>query len=223
MSLKYSLTAIAAAALMSTSAQAATTIVNGSFETGTNPGGSFTTVAGGNSTTITGWTVGGASVDYIGGLWQAQDGNRSIDLAGSGNGSIMQNIMTDIGTQYIVSYWIARNPDGGVNPRTGFIDVGGTPTQFTFTGVGTTRGAMGWEQKTYSFTATSSTTALRFSSDPATSGNVFGPALDNVSISAAVPEPATWAMMIAGFGFVGGSMRARRRNAASGKIRMATA
>ncbi|MES2289003.1 MAG: NF038122 family metalloprotease [Pseudomonadota bacterium] len=29
---------------------------------------------------------------------------------------------------------------------------------------------------------------------------------------AAIPEPATWAMMIAGFGFIGASMRVRRRN-----------
>jgi hypothetical protein len=36
---------------------------------------------------------------------------------------------------------------------------------------------------------------------------------DNFSINinaAAVPEPATWAMMIMGFGFVGGAMRSRR-------------
>lgn len=32
-----------------------------------------------------------------------------------------------------------------------------------------------------------------------------------VSISAPVPEPGTWAMMLLGFGFVGGAMRARRR------------
>jgi hypothetical protein len=32
-------------------------------------------------------------------------------------------------------------------------------------------------------------------------------ALDNVS--AAVPEPATWAMLIAGFGLVGGALRRR--------------
>ena len=30
-------------------------------------------------------------------------------------------------------------------------------------------------------------------------------------VAAAVPEPATWLMMILGFGFVGGAMRAKRR------------
>lgn len=49
-----------------------------------------------------------------------------------------------------------------------------------------------------------------------------GAALDDASdirlggiTNALVPEPATWAMMIAGFGGVGWSMRARRRNIAS--------
>ncbi len=32
------------------------------------------------------------------------------------------------------------------------------------------------------------------------------------AVAAAVPEPATWLMMIAGFGIVGGSLRARRRH-----------
>ena len=34
--------------------------------------------------------------------------------------------------------------------------------------------------------------------------------LDNVSVTAAVPEPATWALMILGFGAVGGAMRRRQ-------------
>jgi hypothetical protein len=35
--------------------------------------------------------------------------------------------------------------------------------------------------------------------------------IDRLAVSGAVPEPATWAMMIAGFGFIGGTMRVRRR------------
>ena len=40
-------------------------------------------------------------------------------------------------------------------------------------------------------------------------------ALDNLTVneSGAVPEPASWALMLGGFGMVGGAMRARRRTA----------
>ena len=42
--------------------------------------------------------------------------------------------------------------------------------------------------------------------------NVFNFAVFRpTQIAAAVPEPATWAMMLLGFGFIGGAMRSRRR------------
>ena len=41
-----------------------------------------------------------------------------------------------------------------------------------------------------------------------------GFALDNVTVSAVVPEPAGWAVMIAGFGLTGASLRRRRTAAA---------
>lgn len=48
-----------------------------------------------------------------------------------------------------------------------------------------------------------------------TSGDNIGPVLDNVLVSqAAVPEPATWAMLILGFGLVGAASRRRRELAA---------
>ncbi len=57
--------------------------------------------------------------------------------------------------------------------------------------------------------------------DVTTSGGVSNLALDNLSLSyiggptGAVPEPAAWAMMILGFGGVGGLMRRRRGLAAA--------
>jgi len=33
----------------------------------------------------------------------------------------------------------------------------------------------------------------------------------NVAVGASVPEPASWALMIAGFGLAGGALRRRRR------------
>ena len=54
---------------------------------------------------------------------------------------------------------------------------------------------------------------LFFRADPDTPGSDnIGLVLDDVSLDiAAVPEPASWAMMISGFGLVGGALRTRRR------------
>ncbi|WP_010160532.1 MULTISPECIES: PEP-CTERM domain protein [unclassified Sphingomonas] len=42
--------------------------------------------------------------------------------------------------------------------------------------------------------------------------SAFGSASSSAVVAAAVPEAATWAMMIAGFGMTGAAMRTRRRN-----------
>lgn len=60
--------------------------------------------------------------------------------------------------------------------------------------------------------------------DANSGGNDQGLAVDNLSITAgtlaaAVPEPASWAMMIVGFGVVGGALR--RRKAAGQTVRFA--
>lgn len=46
-------------------------------------------------------------------------------------------------------------------------------------------------------------------------GKIDGFKLSNVTVSSPVPEPATWMMMIAGFGLVGAMMRRRRSIAAA--------
>jgi hypothetical protein len=64
--------------------------------------------------------------------------------------------------------------------------------------------------KTISFDAgTSGSLKVNFGT---TSADNVGPLIDNVnlSIGAAVPEPATWAMMITGFGLAGMALRRRR-------------
>lgn len=199
------LVAAAAVALFPANASAAG-FVNGSFESGIAPG-SFTTVAGGNTTAITGWEVTGNSVDYIGSYWTAQNLSRSIDLNGNGQGGIQQTFDTVAGVLYNVSFWLAGNPDGDPVTKSVLVGASGADSaSYTFTFTGFDKANMGWKNYTYSFVAASSSTTLSFASQDATS---FGAALDNVSV-AAVPEPATWAMMILGFGLVGGSMRRRR-------------
>jgi len=209
-----------AAGLLAATPAAAASIVNGSFEAGAPiPAGGFTTESAGSGD-ITGWTVGGVSVDYIGTYWQAADGQRSIDLSGSifdpqtntASGAVSQVLTTVTGKTYKVSFALAGNPDGpGGDSLKVLVTTasGAFPQVDTFlAGAGfNSHAAMGWVTKNFTFKATSGSTLLAFASD---NDSFYGPALDNVSISA-IPEPATWAMMIAGFGVAGATIRAARR------------
>jgi choice-of-anchor C domain-containing protein len=204
-------------------ANAADLIQNGSFENGTGDAsfGSFATEPTG-ATNITDWTVvsGGTqpstdAVDWINGYWQAADGTHSVDLSGLQNGGIYQDIATTPGKTYDVTFDMAGNPDG--QPAVKLLVVSANPVSntttpgvdafFTVLGSGT-KTNMGWTAESYSFVATSTSTMLEFSSadNPNTP---FGPALDNVA-AFAVPEPATWSMMLFGFGGLGAALRSRR-------------
>jgi choice-of-anchor C domain-containing protein len=202
--------ALAAVAALQTVPANAATFTNGSFEAGTlvNP---YSTVAAGQ-TNITGWDVVSGSVDYIGNLWTAEDGSRSVDLAGSSIGTLSQTFDTVSGLIYNVSFYLARNPDGGIMPRTGTVQATGNSTKnLIYTDNSSTRSAMDWQLNSYQFTATGASTTLTFAADASSSG-FYGLALDNVSV-AAVPELSTWAMMLLGFGFMGFAMRRQPRRA----------
>jgi choice-of-anchor C domain-containing protein len=190
----------------------AVTINNGSFELGAAiPGGSFISVPALNSTSITGWTVGGGGVDYVGTYWQAADGERSIDLSRLSAGSVAQKIATVIGQTYKVSFFLSGNPDGGLGQKVAVTSVSGSlPNVETYNvGPSNSHSNMLWQPYSYSFRAFDTTSTLTFAGATYTP---YGPALDNVSITA-VPEPNTWAMLIVGMGLVGGTVRMRRRTA----------
>ena len=193
--------ATATALLLAGSAQAAT-LVNGSFELGISPGG-YTTVAGGDSTSITGWTVGGGGVDYIGSYWIASDGVRSIDLSGGAPGSVSQTFATIAGRSYAVTFDLSANPDVGAGLKDLLVSAGATSTLYQ---VGQAGYPLTWTPTSFLFTALGSTSTLTFTSGANNSS--WGPAIDNVAASIVpVPEPATWIMLIAGFGLVGVAAR----------------
>ncbi|MRW86287.1 PEPxxWA-CTERM sorting domain-containing protein [Pseudoduganella sp. FT26W] len=74
-----------------------------------------------------------------------------------------------------------------------------------------TGGFSGWQTSTMTFTAAEATQVLSFFAQGSAGAPPFL-LLDNVSLTAAVPEPSTWGMMLGGMGLVG--FMARRRRAA---------
>ncbi|WP_332769656.1 PEPxxWA-CTERM sorting domain-containing protein [Phenylobacterium sp.] len=81
----------------------------------------------------------------------------------------------------------------------------------TLTGAALAGGAFNGDQTigrrmTYNFGSDRVTKVIFYST-----GNSFE--LDNIAVATAVPEPATWAMMIVGFGLMGAAVRRRRQTA----------
>ncbi len=201
-------------AMIAATPAAASAFVNGSFESSTcgAPAGGFATVSAGNNC-VTGWTVDGGSVDYINGYWQAQSGVRSIDLAGSNPGTISQIFDTIAGHLYSVDYYLSGNPDGGSAAKFGVVSAvnGSLISSATFLGIqGASRANMNYLPWNFTFTATGPTTKLSFASNPS-AGNFYGAALDSVTVTTAVPEPGTWALLLVGFMGIGATIRSKRK------------
>lgn len=71
-------------------------------------------------------------------------------------------------------------------------------------------GFVAWSKATFFFTATDASEYLSFLADSNSNGLPPFSLLDNVGLTEA-PEPASWVMMLFGFGAVGHAMRRRRR------------
>ena len=171
-------------------AEATNLINNGSFEIGINPGATFIRLNQ-VSTGIDNWTITGPgpNIDYIGNLWEASDGRRSIDLDGQigSAGGIQQTFNTTIGQEYLVTFDLAGNPFRGPQIKQMRVEAAGQFSDFTFDITGKSVNNMGWTSESWNFTANELQTTLQFTS---LTGSGWGPALDNVNV-VPVPEPLT--------------------------------
>ena len=136
--------------------------------------------------------------------WTASDGERSIDLDGLSAGTIAQTFDTTPGTKYEVDFDLAANFYAGLTIKHILVTAPGFSQAYSFDSTGATALDMGWETHTFEFIAAGSSSSLSFADTDANSA--FGPALDNVKVSAVtgppgpVPEPSTWLLAITGIG-----------------------
>lgn len=188
---------------------------NGSFEVGTlTDTGGFDVLSPG-STAITGWTVIGDGVDYIGGQWLAANGTRSLDMLSCGvSGGVQQTFDTVPGAIYTVSFSLAGNPDGGSKTLT--VSAAGGTSNYTFDTTGASSSAMNWSARNFSFVAqANSTTLSMLGGVTGGAASCAGSALDNVAVTlvagAAPPVPVGGAFGAAALLAALGAMASRRR------------
>jgi hypothetical protein len=211
---------------MAPAAGAAELLVNGSFDDigGAQPEGwgGLTYYAGG-VWTIPGWSVEGGSVDLTAtsSYWgPAADGGYSLDINGWSAGTIEQSFATVLGQQYAVSFAYSRNVAGAPNPATALVSAGGQAFQVVAPNDGSFGSGhnMQWKTAGFTFVGTGNVETLRLQATVPGNGGVF---FDQVSVtsSGAVPEPATWAMLIGGFAMTGALLRRRRQVLALARAR----
>eukprot|EP01041_Mallomonas_annulata_P019365 gene19365-38671_t len=110
--------------------------------------------------------------------------------------------------QYLLEFLYSPRPGVAANSNGILVSLNGAALAPVFTQQG--GGNTIWSTKTIQFTALSANSTLSFAG--AGISDTLGGYVDNIRLTA-VPEPATWAMMILGFGGVGAALRRRRASA----------
>jgi hypothetical protein len=219
-------------------------VANGNFEATTNGSNkqlSATVTNDANRTTLTGWTSsngndGGYNFvldtsianTYNSAIWLKSENNgytassKGVNVFASDAlyypGTLSQTINgLSVGSAYTLKFDYALGQqvgfDGANSDNSWLVGFGGA-TQNTSALSIANGGFSGWKSATMTFTATSASQALSFLAQGSAPGAPPFMLLDGVSLTAAVPEPSTWGMMLGGMALVGVAARRRRAKSA---------
>lgn len=200
--------AVAGMALAALPASANTLITNGDFGSGT----------------FSGWTTTGqvdiAATPYFG--FNSPAWGNYFAAFNSGNmpadGTLYQAIATTAGKAYSLTFDYGVNyydrGDGSLGQSI-MASVLDSTTQNVLATTSVFSNSVALVTSTLNFVATSNSSIIKFTDDPSNNSYNVDGGIDYVSVTdavtAAVPEPTTWAMMFAGLGVIGLAMRRRTK------------
>jgi hypothetical protein len=218
-------------------ARAATVVVGAQDDLYNAGGGGFdglapqaVNVAGLSSITFSVST--GATVTVNGGTYNDADGGGSVQGELNTGGNSISGITAPT-AGFIAGVFegatLGATPaalsfvSGGTPGTVGFSSLSPSLQQAFFIGDGLTGDGTGATQTFYIPTGATTlylglTDACGYSGSPSCFGDNFGSftvTTSGAAMSGGVPEPATWAMMLGGFGGLGAAMRSRRKSAAA--------
>lgn len=228
MQLRKTILAVSALAL-SAMAHAAPTnlIVNGSFEDLSSQSGVQQLNNGQWSvySSLPGWTtVWGDGIEVRNNVaGTAQDGKHFVELdshyfanvgfvgAKQSNSAMSQSVATTSGMSYTLSFWYSARPNtSGMGADTNDINVFWNGQLLSLLHPAAVNSTSSHQWAKYSFNVTGTgVDIVKFAATGAQ--ETYGGSLDNVSLIAIpVPEPESYALMLAGLGLIGFSARRRR-------------
>jgi hypothetical protein len=193
---------VLAGALLASSAQAQ--VENGSFETNAQDNGTWNIYAN-----LVGWQGGAFGIELRNNVAGAAfDGKNYIELDTTHN-SVASQVLTTTPGSYVLSF--AYSPRERIGASSNGIEAWWNGSLVaSLTGNGANNGN-NWTLYSYSVIGGSPTSTLEFRAFG--NDDSYGGSLDAVSVTAAVPEPETYAMMLAGLGLIGLMTKRRRRTA----------
>lgn len=178
-------------------------ITNGSFEKNGVGAGSWTI-----KSALDGWSVGAKGVEVRNNVaGTAQDGNNFLELDSTVNSWISQTIDTNAGGKYNLSFYYS--PRENTAAATNGIDVLWNGTLLKHVEQDNFTSKTNWFKIELSMFAVGSLSNLSFKASGISDS--IGGSLDNVSLTSAVPEPATIASMLLGLGMMGFTLRRRKQ------------